>query len=158
MVFCFLVRNILPRGLISLLTTISRFRVYTLEMLANLPGTNPPRHRRLTILFEGYTVFWVYHSDSADGLFSRISALNQIAPDTQWPVSHGLGQNFDGGAGSRCPSLFNTGYGAHQGKKTGVLGAQTFFVLGTMPIKKKTSSGKTSSKQTLQGSSWTVQS
>ena len=77
---------------------------------------------------------------------------------TQWPVSHGLGQNFDGGAGSRCPAVFSTGYGAHQGKKPGVLGAHAFFVLGTVPIKKKTSSGKTSSKQTLQGSSWTVQS
>ena len=82
----------------------------------------------------------------------------QVTGCTQWPVSHGLGQNFDGGAGSRCPAVFSTGYGAHQGKKTGVLGAHAFFVLGTVPIKKKTSSGKTSSKQTLQGSSWTVQS
>ena len=81
-----------------------------------------------------------------------------FVPTTQWPVSHGLGQNFDGGAGSRCPAVFSTGYGAHQGKKPGVLGAHAFFVLGTVPIKKKTSSGKTSSKQTLQGSSWTVQS
>ena len=75
---CFLVRNILPRGLIGLLTRISRFRVYTLEILAKLPGTNHPRHRRLTILSEGYT-FWVYHSDRADGLFSRTTRLIQNA-------------------------------------------------------------------------------
>ena len=56
---------------------------------------------------------------------------------TQWPVSHGLEQNFDGGAGYRCPVVFSTGYGAHQGKKTGVLDAHAFFVLGTVPIKKK---------------------
>jgi hypothetical protein len=52
-------------------------------------------------------------------------------------VSHGLGQNFDGGAGSRCPAVFSTGYCAHQGKKPGVLGAHAFFVLSTVPIKKK---------------------
>ena len=109
-------------------------------------------------------------------------------------MSHGLGQNFDGGAGSRCPAVFSTGYGAHQGKKPGVLGAHAFIVLGTVPIKskdpgaqqylvlgtvpikgkkpgvlgahcpcifftkygahqEKTSSGNTSSEQTLQGSS-----
>ena len=49
-------------------------------------------------------------------------------------MSHGLGQNFDGGAGSRCPAVLSTGYGAHQEKKTGVLGAHAFFVLGTVPI------------------------
>ena len=52
-------------------------------------------------------------------------------------MSHGLGQNFDGGAGSRCPAVFSTGYGAHQGKKPGVLGAHAFIVLGTVPIKSK---------------------
>ena len=52
-------------------------------------------------------------------------------------MSHGLGQNFDGGAGSRCPAVFSTGYGAHQEKKTGVLGAHAFFVLGTVPIMSK---------------------
>ena len=52
-------------------------------------------------------------------------------------MSHGLGQIFDGGAGSRCPAVFSTGYGAHQGKKTGVLGAHAFIVLGTVPIKSK---------------------
>ena len=73
---CFWVWNNLPRGVIGLLTRISRFWVYTLEILVNLPGTNPPRHRRLTILSEGYT-FWVYHSDRADGLFSRTTRLLQ---------------------------------------------------------------------------------
>ena len=38
---------------------------------------------------------------------------------TQWPVSHGLGQNFEGWAGSRCPAVFSTGYCAHQGKNRG---------------------------------------
>ena len=52
-------------------------------------------------------------------------------------MSHGLGQNFDGGAGSRCPVVFSTGYGAHKGKKPGVLGAHAFFVLGTVPIVSK---------------------
>ena len=52
-------------------------------------------------------------------------------------MSHGLGQNFDGGAGSRCPAVFSTGHGAHQGKKPGVLGAHAFFVLGTVPIMSK---------------------
>ena len=52
-------------------------------------------------------------------------------------MSHRLGQNFDGGAGSRCPAVFSTGYGAHQGKKPGVLGAHAFIVLGTVPIKSK---------------------
>ena len=52
-------------------------------------------------------------------------------------MSHRVGQNFEGGAGSRCPAVFSTGYSAHQGKKPGVLGAHAFFVLGTVPIKKK---------------------
>merc|ERR1719192_2088661 len=60
-----------------------------------------------------------------------------LPQDTQRPVSHGLGQNFDGGAGFRCPAVFSTGYGAHQGKKPGVLGAHAFIVLGTVPIMSK---------------------
>ena len=43
-------------------------------------------------------------------------------------MSHGLGQMFGVGAGSRGPS---------REKKPGVFGAHAFFVLGTVPIKKK---------------------
>ena len=43
-------------------------------------------------------------------------------------MSHGLGQMFGVGAGSRGPS---------REKKPGVFGPHAFFVLGTMPIKKK---------------------
>ena len=77
---------------------------------------------------------------------------------TQWPVSHGLGQNFDGGAGSRYPAVFSTGYCAHQGKKTWGFGCPCIFCTKYRAHQEKTTSGKTSSKQALQGSSWTVQS
>ena len=46
---------------------------------------------------------------------------------TQWPVPHGLGQNFGGGAGSRCPAVFSTGYSAHPGKKTWGFGCPCIF-------------------------------
>ena len=42
-----------------------------------------------------------------------------LMPTTQRPESHGLGQNFEGGAGSRCPAVFSTGYGAHHEKNLG---------------------------------------
>ena len=49
-----------------------------------------------------------------------------LMPTTQRPESHGLGQNFEGGAGSMCPQentwgfgcpcIFCTGYRAHHVK------------------------------------------
>ena len=47
-------------------------------------------------------------------------------PTTQRPESHGLGQNFEGWAGSMCPQ-----------ETPGVLSAHAFFALGTVPIMSK---------------------
>ena len=72
-------------------------------------------------------IFWITWSNIVKRMLvvewgthkvNNVALKNRALGGTQWPVSHGLGQNFDGGAGSRCPSLFSTGYGAHQGKKS----------------------------------------